>query len=387
MNVLFVLAVAGFLDGPAIRLNGVIDGKSNAAIEVHGIDPASVAALAKAKFDREQWVALFAVRVTGGKNDEKTPALLGSYQIEQGVVRFEPRFPLAVGVRYRAVFDPARLAGGAGKSISAEFHQPKPAAKATAVVEHVYPTRNKLPENQLKFYIHFCAPMTKGGSYRHVQLLGANGNPVESPFLELDEELWDPDCKRFTLYLDPGRIKRGLKPREEVGPVLEEGKSYTLVVDKQWTDADGNPLRETFRKKFTVGPPDEEAIEPKTWKFQTPRGDKKTERSPLSVTFPKPLDNALLHRLLWVIDESGRKVPGTVTVDEEETRWNFHPDGGVWRMGGYHLVIDKALEDLAGNNIGRPFEVDVFRPVQRELKAETVKLPFRVLEPGKPERP
>jgi hypothetical protein len=373
MNVLFALAVVGLLDGPAIRLNGVIDGKSNAAIEVHGIDAASVAALAKAKFDREQWVALFPVHVAGGKNNEKRPALLGSYRIEQGVVRFEPRFPLAVGVRYRAVFDPARLPGGAGKTISAEFHQPKPAAKATAVVEHVYPSRTKLPENQLKFYIHFSAPMTKGGSYRRVQLLGANGKPVESAFLELDEELWDPDGKRFTLYLDPGRIKRGLKPREEVGPVLDEGKSYTLVVDKQWTDAEGNPLRETFRKKFTVGPPDDEAIDPKTWKLASPHAK---SRSPLVVRFPKPLDHALAERLLWVTDTKGTRVKGDGAVSDEETCWRFTPERS-WPTGDFYLVADKVLEDLAGNNIGRPFEVDVFRTVQRELKQETVRLPFR----------
>ena len=43
---------------------------------------------------------------------------------------------------------------------------------------------------------------------------------------------------RFTLLFDPGRIKRGLKPAQRrVGPVLEEGKSYTLVIDRGWTDA------------------------------------------------------------------------------------------------------------------------------------------------------
>jgi hypothetical protein len=104
------------------------------------------------------------------------------------------------------------------------------------------------------------------------------------------------------------------------------------------------------------------------------------------VDFPKPLDHALLHRLIWVTDAAGKKVPGTVTVDKEETRWNFQIDG-VWRAGPYRLVVDKSLEDLAGNNVGRPFEVDVFHPVQREVKSETVKLPFIVREPGKPRRP
>jgi hypothetical protein len=87
--------------------------------------------------------------------------------------------------------------------------------------------------------------------------------------------------------------------------------------------------------------------------------------------------------MLWVVDAADKKVDGTIVVSDEETCWKFH-HSGVWREGGYRLVINTALEDLAGNNVGRPFEVDVFRPVQRELKKETVKLPFRVDKPRPP---
>src|SRR5262249_16103659 len=154
--------------------------------------------------------------------------------------------------------------------------------------------RDTLPENQLKFYLHFSAPMGKGGSYSHIRLLDDKGRAVQAPFLELDEELWDAQQRRFTLFLDPGRIKRGLKPREEVGPVLEEGKSYTLVVDKSWNEAEGNVLRDSFRKKFTVGPPDNDPIDPDKWKFRSPSAVTPNEREPLTVNFPKPLDHALL---------------------------------------------------------------------------------------------
>jgi hypothetical protein len=214
-------------------------------------------------------------------------------------------------------------------------------------------------------------------------LLDAASKEVSAPFLELDEELWSPDQKRFTLYLDPGRIKRGLKPREEVGPVLEEGKSYTLVIDREWQDAEGNILRETFRKKFTVGPPDDEPIDPKNWELAPLSAG---SRQPLMVRFPKPLDHALLHRLIWVANAAGKRVPGTASVSQEETEWRFTPEN-PWPPGEFHLVVDKALEDLAGNTVGRPFEVDVFRPVQRELKSETVKLPFRIDQPKKPRQP
>jgi hypothetical protein len=376
MTALFCLiALIAAQDTPTMRLHGTIDGKTKVTFDVTGIDAKTLAKLAKAKLDQQQWNALFSVCVIGEKPDEKAPPLLGTHRIDDGVLRFEPRFPPARGVRYRATFHPSRLPGsGDAKAIVMEFHQPKPAVKATTIVAHVYPTRNKLPENQLKFYLHFSAPMSKGEAYPRIQLLDAKKKAIELPFLELDEELWDPESKRFTLFFDPGRIKRGLKPREEVGPVLEEGKSYTLVIDRQWSDAQGNPLRESFRKSFTVGPPDDEAIDPRTWKLTPPAADK-TE--PLTLRFPKPLDHALLHRMLWVTDAAGKRVPGAIAVTDEETRWQFTPER-AWRAAEYRLVVNKALEDLAGNNIDRPFEVDVFRPVQRQVKTEAVELPFRI---------
>src|SRR5262245_52114025 len=162
--------------------------------------------------------------------------MLGAYRIEDGVLRFEPRFPLTAGLRYRAVFHPSRLPGRTGDAgpVAAVFEVPRPQQQPTTVVEHVFPSADKLPENQLRFYLHFSAPMSRGEAYLHLRLLDAAGKAIEAPFLELGEELWDPEGVRFTLLIDPGRIKRGLKPREDVGPVLEEGKSYTLVIDKGW---------------------------------------------------------------------------------------------------------------------------------------------------------
>src|SRR5262249_56091734 len=97
------------------------------------------------------------------------------------------------------------------------FLLPKPETVPT-VVEHVYPSRKELPENLLRFYFHFSAPMSRGDVYQYIRLLDAAGKPIEAPFLELEQELWDESGRRFTLLIDPGRIKRGLKPREEGGP-------------------------------------------------------------------------------------------------------------------------------------------------------------------------
>ena len=66
-----------------------------------------------------------------------------------------------------------------------------------------------------------------------------------------------------------------------------------------------------------------------------------------------------------------------VTVKDEETCWQFRPRQ-PWTAGGYRLVVDTSLEDLAGNNLARPFEVDVFHPIQRKLQTKTTEVPFQV---------
>jgi len=128
-----------------------------------------------------------------------------------------------------------------------------------------------LPQNLLKFYLHFSAPMSRGHIYDHIHLLDQNGQAVELPFLEIDEELWNPEMTRLTLFIDPGRIKRGVQPLEEIGPALEAGKSYTLEIDAAWRDNAGLPLRENFRKSFRVAAPDREPPAPATWKIRSPK--------------------------------------------------------------------------------------------------------------------
>jgi hypothetical protein len=365
--------------GPTIRLTAATDKTQSAGFEVVGLDAATLAKLTAARLTPEQWNALFAIYVAGAKDDpsDSRPAMLGDYSVVKDVVRFEPRFPLAAGVRYQAVFRPDRLPGAHGKkepAIVAHFEPVARTTAATTFVETVYPSGDLLPENHFRFYLHFSAPMSQRQAFRHLQLLDASGKADDRAFLEMDEELWDPRGQRFTLFFNPGRVKQGLQPREEFGPILQQGKIYTLVIDRQWEDVDGNPLKESFRKVFKVGPPEEKSPDPKSWKVQPPSAG---STNALVVTFPRPMDRALLERLVWVTDATGVRLDGTIQVVLGETQWKFVPTR-PWKASNYHLVVDTRLEDPAGNSISRPFEVDIFQRIEREIKSETIQLPFHV---------
>jgi hypothetical protein len=216
--------------------------------------------------------------------------------------------------------------------------------------------------------------MVQGDSYRHVRLLDAQGKEVDLPFVNVGQELWDRSGTRITLLLDPGRIKRGLRPREEVGPIFTEGGAYSLIIDNTWLDAAGNRLASPFRKDFRVAGPDDTQPDPSRWAIHAPRAE---TNEMLEIEFDEPLDHAMLRRVLDVVDQRGRPVVGEISVDREETRWLFSPRTD-WAAGPYNVVVDATLEDLAGNSIGRPFEVDVFEKVEASVKPEKVLIPFAV---------
>ncbi len=174
----------------------------------------------RADGSRKDWSTVFSVYA--GSSD--MAPMLGAYSVEAGVLEFRPRFPLAPGVRYRAVFHPP-----GGSAVEASFDGPKKSVDATTRVEHIYPSAAVLPSNLLKMYIVFSAPMSRGEAWKRIHLLDEAGRPVIGAFLEIDQELWDPELRRLTVLFDPGRIKRDLVPNLQNGVPVVEGHKYTLL--------------------------------------------------------------------------------------------------------------------------------------------------------------
>ena len=295
--------------------------------------------------------------------------ILGTYRREAGVLQFRPQFPLEPGVTYQARY---KLGTDA---TDANFTLPKAALGAATVIERVYPSASRLPENTLKFYIHFSQPMSRGGVYQWIQLRDEkDGQEVKQVFLELQEELWDPDLRRLTLLLDPGRIKREILPNREMGPPLQAGHKYTLVIDPRWPDATGQPLKAGFSKSFDVGASDRTVLDLATWKVTPPKAG---TVAPLTIAFPKSLDSALMTRVIQVNDSRGGMIDGSVEITAQETRWVFTPEQ-PWAAGRYILVVPNTLEDVSGNKINRLFDVDTSDVTQTRPVAATYTLPFEV---------
>lgn len=371
----------------APRIELTFEPSGNSAIDVIGLPAGDLSRLERGRLSREEWTALLRVVVASGVESDadsasERPAVLGVYSINAGVLRFAPQFPFDYGQRYDVIYDTSHLPpinnGGPlpwqVRRIETTVQVPARESRPPTRIVEVYPTAAELPENQLRLYIAFSAPMGLASGAEHVRLLGENGREVDDPFLPLEVNLWNEDRTRYTVLFDPGRVKRGILPNEEMGRSLVAGRRYTLVVDATWQDDNGQPLAAPFRREFRVGPPEERALDPAEWRLEAPL---EGTRNPLAVSFPKPLDYGLLHRALGVSRGNGERVEGVIRLERAETRWLFTPHS-PWQPGEYRLVAASILEDVAGNRIGRPFEVNGLPGEPGAQQAMPAAVPFRI---------
>lgn len=309
------------------------------------------------------WTSIFAVYAGEGN----IPALLGSYTVENSALVFRPRFPFAPGMKYRAVFQPP-----GGVRIEKVFYGPHVDTTPSTRVLQVYPTADVLPSNQLRLFIYFSAPMSRGEAFEHIHLLDGHGKVLPDVFLP-GEELWGRGNRELTITFDPGRIKRGLTSNEKMGPPIEKGKRYSFMIDARWQDGRGVPLVAGFHKTFWGGAAIRTAPDPKTWRVIAPAA---RTSGALVLEFPEPMSYPLLRRMLHVSGDHG-EVIGEVTIERHETEWRFTPQQ-PWQPGSYNLVVDTALEDLAGNHVGQLFDIDEAKGAPQPSTENTISLPFAI---------
>jgi hypothetical protein len=340
-----------------------------ARVIVTGIDRPSLSALRTAPPSGAPWDSLFRVAVA-----TDAPAMAGRYVATDTSLEFEPLFPLDAGRNYFVRVDSKHLATPRLQPpVTAVVRLPKEERAPSTTVARILPTNPELPENQLRLYIEFSAPMSRQSGVDFVHLVDDRGKEVQYAFLPLDADFWNPDHTRYTLFLDPGRVKRGILPNEQMGRPLKAGRAYSLVIDSAWQDANGLPLAKPFRYRFRAGAAVERGIDLAAWRVAPPRAG---TRDTLAIAFPRSLDHGLLQRAIGV-ERNGEPVPGDIAIGAAEKQWGFTPRES-WRSGDYRLVVLSILEDVAGNRVGRPFEVDMFERVDSTALPERHTIPFKI---------
>lgn len=339
---------------PSVHLDA--SNPSRPFIEIRGLAQADLSRLAKANLTPEEWASLLrvSIRSTQSSNASEMPAMAGRYAVE-GALRFWPSFPLDPGREYDVRYEPsniARVGIDRSKAIAGVVSIPAVNRQPSTSVSTVYPSGDVIPENNLRMYISFSSSMGQQGGLDHIAFVDDEGREVPDVVLPLDTELWNAERTRYTVIFDPGRVKKDILPNRSMGRPLRNGEGITIVVKKDWLDASGTPLVSEFRHHYRVGPADEQPLHTADWRIAAPPAG---TRDPVTVTFPRPLDFGLLQRSL-AVSRGSTTLAGDSQIANGETRWEFVPRA-EWQRGPYVLTVLPILEDLAGNRIGRAFEV------------------------------
>jgi hypothetical protein len=266
--------------------------------------------------------------------------MTGQYAQIDDALTFLPAFGFETGQEYVAYVRAAH-----GDEII-PFHLPSPEATVPAVVTQIYPSGDTLPENTLRFYIHFSKPMTPHVAFDYIKLRDATGAVDEAAFMQFKQELWNEDRTRLTVLIDPGRIKREVATNVELGPALLTGQGYTLSVDAGWPSADGMSRLPAFTKQFTVAAPLRELPDVGLWDTTPPCVG---TSEPLRIVFDRPFDRHLLLQTMRIVSEGGDFIEGTVEITNGERHWAFFPDD-IWHTDGVQVLVSAELEDVAANN-------------------------------------
>ena len=344
-----------------MRLQADPQAAGHGSVEVVGLPPEVLRRLRGMPWGWREWSRVVSVRtLPAAAADSDLPPVLGTYAVEGRLIRFTPRFPFVPGLGYRVTLDLDRLAwpgfrGAGAATVERRLSLPALDGAPTTTVTALYPSGPTIPRNQLKLYLCFSSAMRAGTAFEKVRLVDVGtGRRLPRPFAEGRAELWDPSGRRLTLLLDPGHIKRGLVGTKS-GGALHVGRRYRLEVDPSWNDASGRPLARGFRRDLVVLDDDREVPDPLSWRLSPPAAG---TRDALVIGFVEPLDRALLEGSFALRGPDDGPVDGRADVGAEERSWSFSPSA-AWRAGAYAIRVDPRLEDLAGNDLRRPFDHDV----------------------------
>lgn len=293
-------------------------------------------------------------------------SIIGTYFIENDSLKFIPYFDLGNELNFESRFYVDR------DTVKKRFSTPKTIISDSIITEvvSVFPLTNRIPANILSFHILFTSPMQEDvKAFAKIHLLDEKGNI--KPKVWKERSYWADSARHLILMIHPGRIKRGIHYLENLGPIFEVGKKYTLVVSTQLKTEYGKFITKEYKKEFLAIAPDRNIPKIINSDFKTPQSIK----APLQLSFSEPIDYASLCIGLKIIDSKNELVKYKVrSVRNSDSVWECIPIES-WKKQKYTVEFNEEITDLASNHLYRLFET---KELKAYYKSKPIKWSFRV---------
>ncbi|MEB3346499.1 Ig-like domain-containing protein [Aquimarina gracilis] len=298
------------------------------------------------------------------KNVHTATPILGSIISKKESSRFTPLIPFTFNQKYTVVYN--------GVVDYFEINPPKDYERLS--IEAIYPSSRKLPSNVLKWYIRFSKSIDQTNPYDHIHFLTASGDTIRKAILNLENALISEDRKLLTVWIDPGRQKRGLIPNQQLGAVFEEGKEYSLVITQEFKDKEGIPLKQNQIHQFIITTSDRKQPNVNSWKIRSPEVGTISE---LKIDFKEQMDYGSMLNRITLLNPDKKKVTGDLKLIKNESTLVLKPHK-PWIKGEYEIVIDSRIEDLAGNNLNRLFDTKIVDETSKDIDKAFYSLFFSI---------
>ena len=317
-----------------------------------------------------EWASFFSVKTAGGNR-----SVLGRYRVVKNRVAYTPRFlpdtkiPYLISFNHNALAEllslPKLKKADSVVIDSVQYFQLQSAP--VSEVQWTYPHINVLPENTLRMYIYFTAPMSFDNPLDYIDLYDQQGKVIENAFVEVPEGLWNQERTRLTLLFHPGRVKQEVGPNRIEGSILEEGKLFELRVSGRWNDANGSPLNSDYSKKFFVTKAKRQRLRKKDWVIESICKDECV----LRLSTGDIPDIELFKKMVQIQDENAESLDFEYIAEANGSfilRSDALKKGSTLTMG-----INPKMEDISGNTFLNAFDskegtrIDKGKPIEIQI--------------------
>lgn len=285
-----------------------------------------------------------------------TPAsvpVCGSYLLKDGELSFCPTYTLGNSTEFEVQYK------GSGQMMTKRFTTPsKPKLNTVANVVTAYPMSDTIPYNTLFFHVRFSEPMLDDRyAYKYVKVYDENGVERERPWRQ--KSFWLDNNKLLVLMIHPGRVKNGIHYES---PLFDSGKHYTIKIETDIQDANGQTLTAEYTQQYFVNGEDRICPKAEIVRKVLPRA--KTQE-PIMLSFSESMDHASVTDGTIICDGAGNPVPCIVRASANDSHYQVIPVQN-WQKGKYTLVLKSSVYDVAANRIRRPFETTNIKEMEKD---------------------